>query len=182
MLQQPPPQGQSEQALSSKLIVDWSDDIIVRPEEPRESIPPSPRYCGRNNPKNAAQYTASRKQSREREATAQSVLQVDCCEMPQDNQQSGWHLQCPQSWQAILKIWQCTPVDSRHLALKLLWTQRARQESSQIKKPTAHQRHRNNSESVRDKIHTVRCDAVTEKHNNQLTRQRKLRDPRSTSE
>ena len=40
MLQKSPPQGQSRQALSSKLIVDWSDNIIVRSEEPRESIAP----------------------------------------------------------------------------------------------------------------------------------------------
>jgi hypothetical protein len=31
-------------------------------------------------------------------------------------------------------------------------------------------------------IHTVRCDAVTETHNNRLTRQRKFRYLRSRSE
>ena len=66
MLQQPPPQGQSGQALSSKLIVDWSDDIFVRSDEPRENRA-SPKYCGRDNPKNAAQYAVSRKRIQERE-------------------------------------------------------------------------------------------------------------------
>ena len=99
MLQRPPPQGQSGQALSSKLIVDWSDDIFVRSDELRENRA-SPKYCGRDNPKNAAQYAVSRKRiqdrEREREATTQPVLQGDCREMPQDNQQPGCYLRCPQ--------------------------------------------------------------------------------------
>ena len=65
-----------------------------------------------------------------------------------------------------------------------VWTNRAHQESSLTKKENL--RRINAIEkipkSVRHKIHTVRRDAVTETHNNQLTRQRKLRYLRSRSE
>jgi hypothetical protein len=48
-------------------------------------------------------FKREREREREREATTQPVLQGDCREMPQDNQQPGCYLRCPQGWQAILK-------------------------------------------------------------------------------
>jgi hypothetical protein len=63
--------------------------------------------------------------------------------------------------------------EKRSLSETAAWKNRAHQESSQIKNLRRINAIEKILESVRDQIHTVRCDAVTETHNNQLTRQRK---------
>ena len=139
MMQQPPPQGQSGRALSSKLIVDWSDDIIVRSEEPRESIAPV---------QDTADATTPRMQH--------NILH------PENNQERERR---PHNQSYKLTVVRCPKITSNRVDTSDV--PRADKPSSRPiadtksspgelsnQKPTAHHLHRNNSKSVRDKSHT----------------------------